>query len=199
MTSGRHLECVLRAVSDEPTVDILGVDVPAAGPIFLAALAVHIVAGLVAVIAGTLAALSRKREGRHPRAGTVFLGAVAVIVATATVMAIIRWQHNRHLLAIATVTAALATVGWLARRRRWRRWMLWHGTAMSGAFITLLTGFYVDNGPQLPVWNRLPPLAFWFLPAAVGLPLTFWALVHNRALPGARCGQRVRRTGGART
>ncbi|GAA0793481.1 hypothetical protein [Spirilliplanes yamanashiensis] len=165
---------------------VLGVEVPDAGPVFLAALALHILAGLVAVVTGTVAALARKRRGRHPRAGTAFLTAVAVIVATATVMAAIRWQHNRHLLAVAAVTAALAATGWTARRRRWQRWMLWHGVAMSGAFVAVLTGFYVDNGPQLPVWNRLPPLAFWFLPAAVGVPLTWRALVRNGAMPGRR-------------
>ena len=196
MTHGYTVHALLQAVTGEPTVTILGVEVPDAGPVFLAALAVHVLAGLVAVIAATLAALARKRRGQHPRAGTVFLGAVAVIVATAAVMATIRWQHNRHLLAIAVVTAALAGTGWLARRRRWPRWMLWHGMAMSGAFIALLTGFYVDNGPQLPVWDRLPPLTFWFLPAAVGIPLTWWALVRNRALPRPRG---VRRAGGART
>ncbi|GAA0793504.1 hypothetical protein Sya03_59650 [Spirilliplanes yamanashiensis] len=183
-------------MADEPTVTVLGIRVPDAGPVFLAAVAAHVGAGLVAVIAGTLAALSRKRRGRHPRAGTVFLTAVAVIVVTATVMSAIRWQHNRHLLAVSTVTAVLATVGWLARRRRWRRWMLWHGITMSGAFIALLTGFYLDNGPQLPVWDRLPPLAFWFLPAAVGIPLTWWALVRNHALPCPR--PEGRRAGAAR-
>lgn len=167
----------------EPTLNIVGLEVPDAGPVFLTALALHVLAGIVAVIAGAVAALAPKRRGRHAPAGTVFVIGIAVVVTTAAVMATIRWQQNRHLLAIATVAAALAATGWMARRRRWRRWMLWHGTTMSGAYIALLTGFYVDNGPQLPVWDRLPPLAFWFLPAAVGLPLTWWALVRNHALP----------------
>ena len=54
---------------------------------------------------------------------------------------------------------------------------------MAGSYIALLTGFYVDNGPQLPLWNRLPHWSFWFLPAAVGIPLTWRALVRNHALP----------------
>ena len=185
MASGRTAQALLQVLPDEATVGILGIEVPDAGPVFLAALAAHVLAGMVAVIAGTAAALARKRRGRHPRAGIVFLAAVAVIVATATVMSAIRWQHNRHLLAVAVVTAALAATGWAARRRRPRRWMLWHGIAMSGAFIALLTGFYVDNGPQLPGWDTLPPLTFWFLPAAVGMPLTWWALVRNHATIGA--------------
>ncbi len=196
MTRGHTVQAFLESVPGEPTVTILGVEVPDAGPLFLAALAVHVLSGLIAVVAATLAASARKRRGWHPRAGTVFLSAVAVIVATAAVMATLRWQQNRHLFVIAVVTATLAAAGWLARRRRWQRWMLWHGLAMSGAFIALLTGFYVDNGPQLPVWERLPPVTFWFLPAAVGLPLTWWALVRNHAVPWRRG---VRRAGGART
>jgi hypothetical protein len=43
---------------------------------------------------------------------------------------------------------------------------------MGASYIALLTAFYVDNGPHLPFWNRLPTLAFWLLPAAVGVPLT---------------------------
>src|SRR4051794_9538740 len=67
----------------------------------------------------------------------------------------VSWEHNRHLFAVAVV-ATLTAVGLTARRRRWPRWMAWHGAAMAGAFIALRTGFYVDNGPQIPVWNRLP-------------------------------------------
>ncbi|MDJ0341034.1 hypothetical protein QMK19_08595 [Streptomyces sp. H10-C2] len=43
----------------------------------------------------------------------------------------------------------------------------------------LLTAFYVDNTPRLPLWKRLPPLSFWFLPAVVGLPLLLRALRHR--------------------
>jgi hypothetical protein len=42
---------------------------------------------------------------------------------------------------------------------------------MGLSYIALLTAFYVDNGPHLPLWNRLPTLAFWLLPSLVGLPI----------------------------
>ena len=118
------------------------------------------------------------------------------MASTAAVMATIRWQHNRHLLAVATVAAALAVTGWMVRRRRPRRWLAWHGTAMAGSYIALLTGFYVDNGPQLPVWDRLPPLAFWFLPATVGLPVTWWALRRDHAVGRPRRAGRPSRADG---
>jgi hypothetical protein len=175
-------------------VEIGGLEVPDAGPVFLTALAFHIAAGSTAVVAGAVTALSRKRAGRHPRAGRVFLSGVAVVFVTATVMAVIRWEHNAHLFAVAVVTFGLATTGLWVRRRRPRRWRAWHGAAMSGAYVALLTGFYVDNGPQLPLWDRLPPVTFWFLPAAVGIPLTWWALRRNHAIGRPRAGPSRRST-----
>jgi hypothetical protein len=167
-------------------IGIAGIHAPDAGPVFLAALALHIPAGLTAVAAGLLATTARKRPGRHPRAGTVYLYAITVVFATATVMAVVRWRHDRYLFAIAAAAFGLAAVGWWARRRRPRRWLVWHGAAMAGSYIALFTGFYVDNGPQLPVWDRLPHLLYWLLPAAVGAPLTWRALVRNGAFQAAR-------------
>jgi hypothetical protein len=51
---------------------------------------------------------------------------------------------------------------------------------MAGSYIAMLTAFYVDNGPHLPLWDRLPPLAFWFLPAAIGTPLMVRAIARHR-------------------
>ncbi|MEV7628061.1 hypothetical protein [Actinoplanes sp. NPDC089786] len=57
---------------------------------------------------------------------------------------------------------------------------------MAGSYTALLTGFYVDNGPQLPLWDRLPHLSYWLLPAAVAIPLTWRALARNNAVGGKR-------------
>lgn len=51
---------------------------------------------------------------------------------------------------------------------------------MGSSYIAMLTAFYVDNGPQLPIWNLLPGWAFWVLPTAVGAPL-IWFAIHRRA------------------
>ena len=42
---------------------------------------------------------------------------------------------------------------------------------MGVSYVALLTAFYVDNGPHLPIWDRLPALALWLLPSTIGLPL----------------------------
>jgi hypothetical protein len=161
---------------------ILGIEVPDPRPLFVAALTAHVLAGMTSVAAGALAALSAKRPGRHPRAGKVYLWGLATIFATATVMAAMRWHHDWHLFLVATVAAGLGGSGWLARRLARPGWMVWHGSAMGGSYVALLTGFYVDNGAQLPLWDKLPHLAYWILPSAVGIPLVLRALVHNGAL-----------------
>jgi hypothetical protein len=156
--------------------DIFGLPIPDAGPVFAIALGVHIAGGLTAVVAGALAATARKQPGRHPRAGRVYLWAIGVVFATASVMASIRWAEDAHLLAIAIVAFTLAIYGYQARRRRPPRWPTRHAIGMGGSYIALLTGFYVDNGPFLPLWNRLPHLTYWTLPAVVGVPLIALAL-----------------------
>ena len=135
------------------------------------------------MIAGLLATTARKRPGRHPRAGRAYLCAIAGVFVTATVMAILRWREDWHLFLIASAAFGLAAVGLRARRRRPHRWMVWHGCAMAGSYVALFTGFYVDNGPRLPLWDRLPHVAYWLIPAAVGIPLTWRALVRNGAIP----------------
>lgn len=158
------------------TGEIFGLPIPDAGPVFAAALAMHIAAGLTAVVAGALAATARKRPGRHPRTGWVYLWALGAVFVTATVMAAIRWREDAHLFAIALVAFTLGLTGWRARRRQLPGWFRWHAICMGGSYIALLTGFYVDNGPFLPLWNRLPHLAYWILPTLVGAPLIWWAL-----------------------
>jgi hypothetical protein len=139
-------------------------------------LAIHVAAGLTCVVAGAVAASARKRPGRHPAAGRIYLGALAVLVVTAGIMAAIRWPDDVHLLVIGSVAAAFAFGGWRARRRHRPGWVRWHAIGVGGSYIALLTGFYVDNGPQLPIWDRLPSWAFWVLPSVVGIPLIARAL-----------------------
>jgi hypothetical protein len=39
-----------------------------------------------------------------------------------------------------------------------------HVNAMGLSYVLLLTAFYVDNGKNLPLWRRLPPIAYWVIP-----------------------------------
>ena len=65
-----------------------------------------------------------------------------------------------------------------------------HITGMGLSYVALLTAFYVDNGPQLPIWDNLPPLSFWFIPGIVGAPVILRAL--HRAAGGTRTPGRQR-------
>jgi hypothetical protein len=151
------------------------IELPTTLDTFSVALACHIAAGLTAVTAGALAATAPKRPGRHPRFGLVYYWAITGVFATALAMAVLRWPHDTHLVAIGTIAATSATLGYQARRRRRRGWRRWH-----------ILGFYVDNGPNLPVWDRLPPVSFWFLPSLIGLPIILRAFARHRSPTGRR-------------
>ena len=85
------------------------------------------------------------------------------------------------------VAFAVGYLGRRARRHRWRNWVRLHITGMGTSYILLLTAFYVDNGKSLPLWKELPPIAFWLLPAAVGIPLIVRALLWHRSRDNITC------------
>jgi hypothetical protein len=53
---------------------------------------------------------------------------------------------------------------------------------MGVSYIAMLTAFYVDNGKSLPIWRDLPPITYWLLPSAVGVPLIVWALSRYQSV-----------------
>jgi hypothetical protein len=162
-------------MTDEGVV-VLGIPIPSSSPIFLSIVAVHVVAGLVCTIAGIGAMVTPKRAGRHPAAGTVYYWSLVVVFLTMAALSILRWPHNTHLFVLGILSFGAGTIGRKARRRLWRGWLRLHITGMAISYILLLTAFYVDNGPNLPLWRSLPPLAYWLLPSLVGLPLMVCAL-----------------------
>jgi hypothetical protein len=163
------------------TVNLLGLDVPYDRPLFVIALVMHVV-GVTAALTGALAATARKRPGWRPRVGSFRSYSLSAIFLTATVMAVLRWRHAWNPFVMATAAAGLGGFGWLARHRTEPGWMAWYGSAMGASYIVLLTGLHVDNGPQLPLWDRLPYLAYWLLPSVIVILLIIRALSRNGAL-----------------
>lgn len=162
-------------------MDVLGIHVPSTAPVFLAFLAVHVTAALIAVVSGAWAALARpKARGRHTRLGDVYFSAICVVFATASAMAVMRWSEDYHLFLIGTVAFGAALTGLVARRRHWPGDGA-HVMGMGGSYVAMLTAFYVDNGKQLPLWNRLPTAGYWLLPSLAGIPLIYRALHRARA------------------
>jgi len=158
---------------------ILGTDVGSTAPVFLAFLAIHVAAGLTAVLTGAAAALTRKGSPRHIRAGRWFYRAITVVFVTATILAAMRWRQDYYLFLIGAVAFTAATIGYQHRRRH-RPGDTGHIVGMGASYIAMLTAFYIDNGPHLPLWDRLPPLAFWLLPSAIGVPITGRAVLRAR-------------------
>ncbi|HYK66575.1 MAG TPA: hypothetical protein VEV45_01420 [Streptosporangiaceae bacterium] len=148
-------------------------------PVFAAFLAIHIAAGLTAVITGALAALTRKGSRRHVRAGRWFYRAITIVFLTAAALTAMRWRQDYHLLIIGIVAFIAATVG-RRHRRQHRPGDAGHILGMGIGYVAMLTAFYVDNGPHLPLWDRLPPLTFWFLPSVIGAPIITRAVLAAR-------------------
>ena len=97
---------------------ILGDQVGSTAPTFLAILAVHVIAGLAAVITGAIAALTRKGSHRHIRAGRWYCLSISMVFATAAGLAAMRWAQDSYLLIIAVDDVHSArTVGVPGERR----------------------------------------------------------------------------------
>lgn len=160
-------------------VIVLGIPIPSSSALFLALVAIHVAGGITCTVAGLVAMFSPKSGGRHPLAGTYYYWSLVVVSLTMTALSLLRWPHDTQLLALGIVSFAAGFVGREARRRLWRRWLPTHVTGMALSYIVLLTGFYVDNGPNLPLWRSLPPAALWLLPSVVGVPILIWVLQRH--------------------
>ena len=111
-----------------------------------------------------------------------------MVFVSASVLAALRWVEDSHLFILGTLSFAAATFGRMARRRRWRGWIKLHISGMGLLYILMLTAFYVDNGKNLPLWKELPPIAYWILPSAIGLPLIVQALLFHPLVARAEKG-----------
>jgi hypothetical protein len=160
-------------------VVVLGIPIPSSSPVFLSIVAVHVLAGLSCTLAGIVAMLAPKRRGRHPTAGTMYYWSLAVVFVSMAALSILRWPANNHLFVLGIVSFGAAVIGRMAKRRPGPEWLRVHVTGMAVSYILLLTAFYVDNGPHLPLWRSLPPLAHWLLPSLVGVPILIWALTRH--------------------
>jgi hypothetical protein len=160
-------------------INIAGIEIPSSDPIFLAGVALHVFFGLVCAITGVIAMLSVKRAGRHPTFGSIYFWCLSGVFVSATALAVIRWSEDHVLFILGALAFAVAYLGRMARRKRWRNWVRLHITGMGMSYVLLLTAFYVDNGKSLPIWRSLPSIVYWLVPAAIGIPLIARALLWH--------------------
>lgn len=158
---------------------------PSDEPAFLLALGAHVAAALSAVVAGALAAFSRKRPGMHPRAGLIYCWGLLWVFISSLVMAALRWPHDIHLVVVTLIAFIAAMSGVTVRIRARSKWRRLHLVAMGISYVALLTGFYVDNGPHLPGWSLLPHWSFWVLPSVIGGALILRSLRRSTEAQGA--------------
>jgi hypothetical protein len=172
-------------VTDQGII-VLGIPIPSSSPVFLSIVAVHVLAGLICTIAGVVAMLAPKRHGRHPAAGTTYYWSLVVVFVSMAALSVLRWPANNHLFILGIFSFGAAVVGRMARRRAGAGWLRVHLTGMGVSYMLLLTAFYVDNGPHLPLWRALPPLAHWLIPSVVGVPILIWVHTRHPLLSRAR-------------
>jgi hypothetical protein len=158
---------------------VAGIEIPSSNPVFLAVVGVHVLLGLACTITGIIAMLSTKRTGRHPLFGSIYFWSLSGVFVTASALAAVRWAEDYHLFILGALAFAAAYLGRMARRKRWSNWVKLHITGMGMSYTLLLTAFYVDNGKSLPLWRDLPPITYWLVPAAVGIPLIVRALLWH--------------------
>jgi uncharacterized membrane protein len=163
---------------NESTI-IFGIEIPSTSPTFLTVVGFHIAVGLAAVVAGMMAMFSKKGRGRHSAFGEVYFWLLLMIFVSATFLAAMRWAEDYHLFILGSLSFAAAYLGRTAVWLRLRNWVKLHIVGMGTSYVLMLTAFYVDNGKMLPIWKELPPIAYWLLPGAVGIPLIARALLGH--------------------
>ena len=132
-------------------------------------LAIHIAAGTTGLILGPLAMRAPKRRGPHTRLGETYHWVMLTVCLSAAGLAALAWHRLWWFLLIATFSYANALVGYIAAKRRGRRWLRVHISGMGGSYIALVTALLVVNvGQQLPV--------VWFVPTVIGSPIIAWVI-----------------------
>ena len=116
-------------MTPEDTTVVAGIPIPSTSPTFLTMVGLHVLVGLVCVVAGAIAMLSPKRSGRHPTFGTIYYWGLVAVFVSAAGLSVVRRAENYHLfilglLALASPpprthrpAAALARLGEAAHRR----------------------------------------------------------------------------------
>lgn len=163
----------------EESTDIFGVPVPSTDPTFLSFVVVHILISLVAVVSGLVAMLSDKGKRRHSAYGKVYFWSMLFSFCTVIILSVMRWPHNIHLLSIGILAIGSTMVGYWLAKNRMLNWTRYHTICMGASYVLLMTGFYVDNGKNLPFWRLFPQWFFWVFPAVVGVPIIIYALRTN--------------------
>jgi hypothetical protein len=163
----------------EEQTDLFGIPVPSTDPVFLVIVAIHIAISLVAVASGLIAMLATKTSVRHKRNGSIYFWSISFSFLTMVILSLMRWPHNIHLLTIGVLTFSLTFTGRQIARKKHKSWPRMHTICMGFSYVLLLTGFYVDNGKNLPFWRMFPAWSFYVFPSLIGIPIIIRVLLTH--------------------
>lgn len=155
----------------EEQTDLFGIPIPSADPVFLTFIVIHIGISILAVVTGFMAMLADKASIRHKRNGSIYFWSISFSFLTVVILSLMRWPHNVHLLTIGVLTSCLTFAGRKLAKGKSKGWTRLHTICMGLSYVLLLTGFYVDNGKNLPFWRLFPGWFFYLFPSIIGLPI----------------------------
>jgi hypothetical protein len=163
----------------EEQTDLFGIPVPSTDGVFLTIVVIHIAISLVGVVSGLLAMFADKTSPRHYKNGRIYFWSISFSSSTVVILSFMRWPHNIHLLIIGVLTFMLTYAGRRLARTKPKAWTRFHTICMGMSYVLLITGFYVDNGKNLPFWRMLPEWSFYFIPTAIGVPIMLKVLATH--------------------
>lgn len=164
---------------EEQETIVFGVPVPSENKVFLFFIVVHIILGLICVLAGLFAILTNKTSKIHKYAGKVYFWGYTLLFITIIITSIMRWPHNIHLLTIGSFGYILAFTGRRMAQNHPKNWIRFHTVLMGLSYLFLLAGFYVDNGRHLPFWNQFSRWQLFVFPFVIGVPIIIYALFKH--------------------
>ncbi len=158
---------------------LFGIPVPSDNKVFLSIVGIHILLAIICVLSGLGSMVSKKGGRTHRTSGKVYYWGLLFVFITVVPLSIIRWPLNNHLLVLGALSFFCAHFGRKLAHNPRPGWTRLHTVFMGSSYIFLLTAFYVDNGKHLPFWSHFPQLFFWLFPAAIGIPIIFYALLRH--------------------
>ncbi len=122
-------------------------------------LIVHVLAGSVGLLAGTIAMSVRKGGRLHRASGNVFAAAMLTLASSALCLAIMKSQHGNIVGSI--ITFYMITTAWLAGRGRGMGWLDFAGlfVGIGGAAAIMTLGVYTLQHPD----KNIPAAMCFFL------------------------------------
>jgi hypothetical protein len=131
-------------------------------------LALHIAAGIAGLALGAAVIWSSRDRPSLDGRSAAYPWAVLAVSLTAVGLLALDWPDLWWIAILAVLAYALALLGFLAPRRRFRRWTLAYAHGQGGSYIALVTALVVvaltvDGPVQGPA-----AVAVWVLPTLIG-------------------------------